>query len=283
MVSLFSEDDRTMAIAQRLSLIGPIKDLLDTSAYYALSWWNVLRGRNDRYANSLFKVLLLSNKVNQRGEPKASPRPPSLRSTLGVQFLDFHDSVTRSLNRLDEMAELLRISMLMSPWYYSIMNIYIEMVKKVATGRALAPFLGEVFPLAEELRRAGLDIKTYERREESIKDLAEVGITSLERAASACEISRVEYDTLILFESFHWFIDPYREVKCLVGRLRRGGKVIVGNTDAAALPSIATVFLWSGNNVFTADMIEDLLPLAGLARVQRFSKTPYYFSIFERT
>ncbi len=284
MADLFSQDERSLVFQQRLTLLGPAKDVAAVSVGYALRWWaDHLRGRRDKYADALFKILLAGGHVDSRGNPKGAVKAPMLRSPLGVQYVEFHEAVTRSLQRLDQAAELLRISAVTSQWYRLFVDMYIEAARRVASGKLLAPYIGEVFPAAEELASLGLYIYGYDKSKEAAEDAAEAGLSHVEVAPDACSAVEAVYDVVALIDGLHWSSNPYRELTCLARRLKPGGKIVVGNVDASSLPSIAAVFLWGGaNNFFTSGSLEDLLSLAGFARARIYLRTPYYLAVWEK-
>ena len=281
MADLFSQDERSLAFQRRLALIGPAKDLAAVSAGYALTWLKQLEGK--RLRDPLLRVLLAGGFVDERGRPRRDVKAPVLASPLGVQFADFHEAVTRSLHRMEEMAHLLRISAVSSQWYSVIVQSYAEVLGRVASGRVVAPYIGEVFPALEELGRLGLEIYGYDKSRDALEDLAEMGVAYAELAPDACAITKASFDAAALLESLHWFANPYKELLCLAERLRPGAKIVVGNVDAAALPSLAALFLWSGaSGFFTVKDIDDLLASAGLLKVRQLSRSPYYFAVWEK-
>ncbi|AEA12752.1 hypothetical protein TUZN_1276 [Thermoproteus uzoniensis 768-20] len=284
MADLFSEDERVLALQRKLSPLGSAKDVVDVSVGYALRWWtDHMRGKGGRRADVLFKILLASGRVDAKGNPRGSVKIPALSSPLGVQYVEFHEAVTRSLERLDEVADLLRISAVTSQWYRLFIDAYVDVLGKAVAGKLLAPYIGEVFPAVEGLIGLGVYVYSYDKSREAAEDAAEAGLPYVEIAPDGCYAVRAVYDAVALVDGLHWSSNPYKELRCLADRLKPGGKLVVGNVDASSLPSIAAVFLWSGAaNFFTSGSIEDLLSSAGFTRARLYLKTPYYLAVWEK-
>ncbi|MGC9170739.1 MAG: methyltransferase domain-containing protein [Thermoproteus sp.] len=231
----------------------------------------------------LFKILLAGGRVDAKGNPRGGVRIPALSSPLGIQYVEFHEAVTRSLGRLDEVADLLRISAVTSQWYRLFIDAYVDVLGKVVTGKLLAPYIGEVFPAVEELASLGVYIYGYDKSREAAEDAAEAGLPYVEIAPDACGAVKAVYDAIALADGLHWSSNPYKELRCLADRLKPGGKLVVGNIDASSLPSVAAVFLWGGAaNFFTSGSIEDLLSSVGFTRARLYLKTPYYLAVWEK-
>jgi D-arabinose 1-dehydrogenase-like Zn-dependent alcohol dehydrogenase len=156
------------------------------------------------------------------------------------------------LAKLDEAAELIKAAMITSSWHRAFRAAFLEAAKRHITGKVLVPYLGEVFSLGEDLRELGLEIFSYDRREDAAADAAMIGAGRVELANSACEAAKASYDSVLAFDSFYFSYDPLAELRCLVDRLRRGGKLVVANADAASLPSVAAVYLWGGGHTALA-------------------------------
>lgn len=281
MSDFYSSDEMAAFAARMFEMLGPLKDLSDASIYYSVEWLRVLSEHRDKRAPLLSKLLLKGGHIDKDGRPRAKLRRPVLRTFLGDKFLEFHEAVTRGLARLDEVAALLKISMLSSPWYDHMRRWLVEVVGRASPKRIILPYIGEGFIL-EDLAELGVEALGYDVDPEALKDAAEYKTAQLQ-VGDGCLIAARGFDAAVMFDALHWSANPFKELMCVTEALKPGGKFFVGNAVVESMPSISAVLQMAGApNYFTAKELDGLFSAVGLIRVKIYSKAPYYMAVWER-